>query len=337
MTNAPTPHSCRFAGLRIDWSTGDLPLDPFAPVMPLALEESHAANLTSAQPDLILTAAARSEPAPSPAAHGATAAIFHGKTTCFVDGDTLVLWDGASTLRIAPDGRRIEASVHASSLANAFHFSSVGVMMALLLALRRHGLYHLHAAAATWPDGETWVIPGESGSGKSTLALAAFASGARFLSDDALLLRRHERGVELVGWARHVRMTSRTSDAYPELRPLLTPCPAGSAREVEVDPRAAFPGQGLASALPPFTLLFPSIADGEQSRVVPLDRAEAFGRALHACAWVASEHLPGSAEQLELLARLVDGAQTFALHAGSRVLSHPHAAIAELRALVSPR
>jgi len=325
-----------FADLRIEWDIGNLPVDPFAPVLPLALLESREpdARATSAAADLVIVARLTPAPAPSPAAEGALPVIFHGKTRCFLADAELVLWDGASTLRISSDGRRIDAAVHASSLERVFHFSSVTVMMALLLALRHRGLFHLHAAAAQWPDGETWVIPGESNSGKSTLALAAFSAGARWLSDDALLLRAVDRDVEIVGWARMIRMTAVTADAFPALRPLLTACPPGSARDFEVDPRAAFAGRGQQCVRPPVTLLYPSIASLEHSHVTPLDDAEAFGRTLHACAWVASEHLPRRQEQLDLLARLIDRARAFELHVGTRLLQDPAAAVDEIRQLV---
>jgi hypothetical protein len=186
-------------------------------------------------------------------------------------------------------------------------------------------------AGACWPDGETWLVPAESGGGKSTLALALFAAGARWLSDDALLLCARGTEVEAIGWARMIRMTSRTATAFPALAPLLTRCPEGSARDFEIDPRSAFPALGQASASSPLTLLFPHNAGTASSTVVPLYRAEAFGRVLHACAWVAAEHLPGRQQQLDLLARLVDRARAFEVAVGSRILTDPSAAVAELQ------
>ncbi|HEX2678448.1 MAG TPA: hypothetical protein VHM19_17470 [Polyangiales bacterium] len=333
----PTTNQRRFAGLCITWDASALSVDPFAPVMPLDGVEPDREAGNSAPTTLHVRASAAAEPLANPAEQGAIPVLFHGKTRCFLDHGALVLWDGASRLRISPDGHLIEAEVHDSSLEHVFHFSSVSVMMALLLALRHHGLFHLHASACTWPDGQTWVIPGESSSGKSTLALAAFASGARWISDDALLLRvtAGTGTIELAGWARLIRLTTRTADAFPALRPLLTPCPAGSARDFELDPRAAFPGLGSALARPPITLIFPRIAEASTSRITPLDNAEAFGRALHACAWVASEHVPRRTEQLDALARLIAGARAFELHASARVLHDPRGAIDELRALLA--
>ncbi len=330
----------RFAGLDIAWDASALPFDPFESALPLQLtpEDAQLAYGTGASTaDLVIRATLATAPAPSPELRGAQAMLFHGTTRCFATGDGLVLWDGASTLRICRDGRQIDAQVHSSSLERAFHFSSVTVMMTLLLALRHHGLFHLHAAAARGPDGRTWLVPGESGSGKSTLALAAFGAGAQWLSDDALLLRTVDGALEVVGWARMMRMTSLTATAFPALHSLLERCPQGSAREWEVDPRRAFVGRGLTQARAPFTLLFPRITERGVSSIAALDRAEAFGRILHACAWVASEHVPRRQEQLDALTRLIDGAPAFDLALGTDLLREPGAAIAEITRQIGVR
>jgi hypothetical protein len=324
----------RWAGIEIAWDTGDLPVDPFAPVVPLELEEP---DTTAAQIAITIAARLVAAPTPSPEDNGGVPVIFHGTTRCYACSAGLVIWNGASTLSISPDGSRITALVHPSSLERAFHFSSVTVMMTLLLALRHHGLFHLHAAAARWAHGATWLVPGESGSGKSTLALALFAAGAAWLSDDAVLLRAAGADVEVIGWSRMIRMTTRTANAFPALRPMLTPCPTGSARDFEVDPRRAFPARGVTRATRPLVLLYPRIAETAESRSAALDHAEAFGRILHACAWVASEHLPGRDEQLTLLARLVGAAPAFELQTGTHLLHDPTAAIAEIRAQLASR
>ncbi|HEV2706143.1 MAG TPA: hypothetical protein VGV59_09480, partial [Pyrinomonadaceae bacterium] len=60
-------------------------------------------------------------------------------------------------------------------------------------ALRRCGLFELHAAGATPPDSEAGVlIVGASGSGKSTFAVRLAQSGWRYLSDDVLMLGEEE-------------------------------------------------------------------------------------------------------------------------------------------------
>jgi hypothetical protein len=248
-----------------------------------------------------------------------------------------VVWDGASTLRVAPGGKRIEARVHTSSLQRPFAFSSITVTMALLLALRLHGRFHLHAAAARLPGGESWVIAGDSGCGKSTLALGLFHSGAQWIGDDVLLLRSIGSEVEAAGWARKVRVTEQTSRAFPSLAPLLNRCPVESAQRWEIDPRLAFPGRGLLALRTPLTLLLPEVGAGLSSTVRPLDRAEALGRTLHACAWVACEPLPYQRGQLDLLGRMVDRARCFQVSLGRRLLDDPSAELLRIEAFTRSR
>lgn len=324
----------RLCELELVWDASALPLDPFEPVMPLELDLPGAL----AAPELRIELRARllADPAPSPTLRGAVPVVFHGSTDCYADAEGLALWDGASLLRISDDGLRIDAAVHPSSIARPFHFGSVTVLMALFLALRHHGYFHLHAAGLAPGDGSIWLVPGESGTGKSTLALALLDAGAGWLSDDALLLRRGATGgVEALGWTRKVRLTEQTARAFPALRDALEACPPESARHWELDPRSAFPGPGLGRAAGPFRLLFPAFAQAPESRLEPLGAAEALGRTLHACSWVAAEGLPRGQEQLDLLADLCSQAPSHALFVGNRILSEPRAVAAELRALLA--
>jgi hypothetical protein len=200
-----------------------------------------------------------------------------------------------------------------------------------LLALRSHGLFHLHSACVALDDGTAWAMPGESDAGKSTLALALCSAGATYVSDDAVFLRSAGSGVEVVGYPRMLRMTERTAAAFPRLRPLLAPSPRGSARQLELDPRRAFAGHLRAVAPVVQVLAFPRAGEAPESQVTPLDRSQGFGRLLHACAWVASEHLPHRAEQLGLLARLSDRARAYDVTVGRQILSEPEAVVADLR------
>jgi len=322
-----------FAGLVIDSDASALQADVFAPALPLTLSSARESSTSAAlaPADLVLHAVLTAAPTPNPEQLSALPALYHGRTRCFRDGADVVLWDGASTLRVLADGSRIEAQVHASSLDEAFHFSSVTVSMALMLALRSHGLFHLHAAGLQWARDDAWVIAGESGAGKSTLTLALLGAGASSLGDDALLLRSAGTQLEVVGLPRMLRMTTATAAAYPELQPLFVACPEGSARQLEIDPREAFPDRSVEATTEAHTLVFPRIGDAGACRVVELDRADALGRLLHSAAWVAVENIPQRGEQLALLTQLANGARAFDVAVSTRILTNPSSVAAELR------
>lgn len=325
-----------FAGLRIAWDASALPFDAIEPALPLPLDPDAAADAAgSTSADLTFFARRIDARAPNPAGRGGVPVLYQASTHCFALDRRLVLWDGASELRIDADGRVIDADVHDASLAEPFRFYAVTVTMAVLLALRSRGFFHMHAGAARDADGRTWIVPGESGAGKSTLSLALFASGAEWLSDDAVLLRTVGDEVEVWGWTRMLQVTEATAAAHPTLRPFCTPCPKGSRRDWRIDPRRAFPARGLQSARAPFVLVFPSVGEGGPSRLVPLSRAEAFGRAMHAAAWVATDAHPEREAQLAALAGLVDRARAFELVGGPEWLVDPLAALATLAGTVS--
>jgi hypothetical protein len=150
-----------------------------------------------------------------------------------------------------------------------------------------------------------------------------------------LLLRAAGSDVEVIGWARNIRMTEHTAAAYPRLGPLLAQCPPESQRKYELDPRVAFPGRGMRATTAAPTLIFPLITGEPSCSAAPLSRAEAFGRLLHACAWVTLDRIPHRAAQLDLLTRFVARARAFEVGVGTRILSEPEATVAELRALLS--
>lgn len=325
-----------FAGLRIVWDSSALPFDAIAPALPLPLDPDavpHASTSTGA--DLTLSARRIHARAPSPSERGAVPVLYQASTRCFARDGELLLWDGASELRVSADGRSIEADVHDASLEVPFRFHAVTVRMALFLALRAHGLFHMHAGAARDASGRTWLVPGESGAGKSTLSLALFATGAEWLSDDAVLVRAVENDVEVCAWTRFLQVTAATADAYPALRSSCVPCPEGSGRDWRIDPRHAFPRRGLQTARGPFVIVFPAVGEGERSHLTPLSRAEALGRAMHAAAWVATDAHPQREAQLAALAGLVDRARSFELVGGREWLADPVAAASALLAAVS--
>ena len=77
-------------------------------------------------------------------------------------------------------------------------------------ALRRLGLYDLHAAALIEPEsGAGFVFPGVSGSGKTSLSIRLAAAGWRYLSDDMLAAAECEGGVEVLP----LRQPFQTDDA----------------------------------------------------------------------------------------------------------------------------
>ena len=87
----------------------------------------------------------------------------------------------------------------------------------LLLLLRAHSVYHLHAAAALSPSGKVCLFPASSRAGKTTLTTALGLSGWRPLGDDTVLLRVTDTGVSLMPLRKEFHLDERLLAAWPGL------------------------------------------------------------------------------------------------------------------------
>lgn len=204
-------------------------------------------------------------------------------------------------------------------------------------ALRRCGLYDLHAAGMVEPaSGAAFLFPGASGSGKTSLALRLAAAGWRYMSDDLVAVNAGagESGGEVE--ARPLRRPFQTDAAslagcdLPRLEEALGPPIPNDPEKRKLDPSILFPGR-LASVATPRVLCFPSVAaDEASSRVEPLSQAEAMTRLVRMCPW-SSYDLSAAREHLRLLARLSRQCRAYTLAAGRDLFDAP-ARAAELLA-----
>lgn len=187
------------------------------------------------------------------------------------------LTDAASSLRLDPEKGRGVARLAPSFFRRPFLFQQNFWVFAVLKLLRAKGLYGLHAAGLVAEDGAGWLLVGQSGSGKSTLSIALVRRGWRYLSDDAVLLRARPDAVEALALRRHFYVVNTELDDYAEM-PLgeeRQDSSGGLRRRLGLD--TAYPARRVAACIPR-VLLFPRVSGQRQSRLIPLDRAEALGR-----------------------------------------------------------
>lgn len=173
---------------------------------------------------------------------------------------------------------------------------------AVCAALRRYGVFELHAAGMVHPHSERGVlIVGPSESGKSTLALQLALAGWPYLSDDELLLSFVDGEVEARGFRRFFAV----SEANGDFKTCFEPDSAlGSVRRL-----SALPG----------TLLFTSFSGEERTRLNRLTQTETMRRLLRACPW-ATYDTAIAAPNLEVLSRLARQTSAFDLFAGLDLL-----------------
>jgi hypothetical protein len=253
----------------------------------------------------------------SPASRGFEQTSVFGETKGYSGSGRHELWDGDALVVAELDGSGVRATVGPQT--NQHRLGAVMLFAATALALRAHGLFHLHAACVDVPGVGPVVIAGESGSGKTTLSLALASLGGRLLSDDAVFLGRGKAGAVLVsGWPQGLHVARATLEAFPRLAEAAIRS-VEDGRDKWVVPARAL-GRGMTEAFDPKLLLFPSVVHQPATTIAALTPARAATHLVpHGGLWV----IPGAAhstEQLALLAALATRAKAFEIALGTDAL-----------------
>jgi hypothetical protein len=209
------------------------------------------------------------------------------------------------------------------------------VFEASMVALRRCGLFELHAAGVVEPEsGGGFLVVGPSGSGKSTLATQLASVGWHYLSDDALLLSGRGKEIEAFALRREFAVTEQTVAAgilegFEDL--LNEPVPFDPLKR-RFKPHTIFP-EGFSESCVPRAIFFPVITNEPQSQGRRLTQAETMRGLLRMCPWACYDR-PAAATHLGLLARLARQAEGFELLAGRDLFGDGVYASEYLRGLV---
>jgi hypothetical protein len=249
-----------------------------------------------------------------------------GGGVCRTDGRTYFFEADGSIVRVGPESPALvevwigsgETSNGAGNDAGA---SARLVFNASMTAMRRCGLYELHAAGAVEPEtGAGLLFVGPSGSGKSTTATQLAAAGWQYLSDDTLLLCDAGERVE----ARALRRVFAVSQPTTATRALagreeLMSAPAPfDPHKMRFEPESVFPGGFRESCAPRF-VFFPTLTREPESFTRRLSQAEAMARLIRMCPWAGYDR-PAARAHLALLARLARQAEAHELRAGTDLL-----------------
>ncbi len=256
-------------------------------------------------------------PSPSPELEGLTWTCHFDVVRAYRSAQGWELWDGRS--RASVSAQAVSLCLHPDSRPSIV--AGALLPMALALALREHGAYHIHAACVSVPGLGGVLVPGPSGAGKSTLALAWCRQGAALVSDDTCFLRHEPAGVVAHPWPRELHVGAFAAAAL-ELdvrrgRPLASLPPKWAF------PRAQVPGGRLAPSAPVTALAFPrrvpaSPGAAPRPAHTPLSPSEALVELLPPSALVGLDPPPTRAAQLQLLGHLASraAAHRVPLHEG---------------------
>ena len=131
-----------------------------------------------------------------------------------------VLWiDVDDRVRVRATRTGAEVSVRPDATGERWLLSRPLFTIPLVEAVKRHGLFSLHASAAAIGD-RVLVCAGTSGAGKSTLAVALAQAGWAFLADDMVFLAERDDGLRVFGFPDEVDLSARSLGWFPALAPV---------------------------------------------------------------------------------------------------------------------
>jgi hypothetical protein len=232
-----------------------------------------------------------------------------------IDGSRIVIRPAESVeVRLG----ETEHARHPVAVVNALSYAVQG-------ALRRAGLFDLHAACAVEPrTGGGLLVAGPSGSGKSSLTIRLASAGWGYLTDDMLTLRAEAGGpVRAHAFRRAFSVSERSLEGAGRgsLRLLLGPPVNSDPSKRSLDPAEGFPGQFVESCVPR-VLCFAELTGEAVSRLERLSQAEAMRRLVVHSPW-ASYDRATAREHLGALARLAAQCRGFRLAAGRDLAAAP--------------
>ncbi len=214
---------------------------------------------------------------------------------------------------------RIRCSGPDPDPADHLSFRETFLLNAFLFLLHRLGYFELHAAACA-NRSAGYLLLGPSGSGKTTALLSLIASGWSYLSDDAVVVTRAPEGKILAHAIR--RSFSLRDDCvgrYPEIAPYARE-PVFGTEKRRLDPLRIWPERAAPEIHPEFIVVC-KITNEENSRVVPISRAESLARLVGSTPWLMLDRATASVH-LELFRELAATCFGFEWRAGRDVRSN---------------
>jgi hypothetical protein len=221
----------------------------------------------------------------------------------------------------SPATRRVDVWMGESRV--ALHpVARVNVMSYMLhFALRRCGLFDLHAAGAVEPrSGAGALFVGESNSGKSSLTIRLARAGWSYLSDDMLLLHEKPEGIQARGLRRlfSVSASALAGCDLPHLESALGTPVNSDPDKRRLKPWVVFP-RGFAESCRPEVIYFPTITGENESHIESLKKADVLLRLLKLYPWACFD--AAGRGYMSFLEKLVRQTRGYALRAGRDMLA----------------
>jgi hypothetical protein len=205
-------------------------------------------------------------------------------------------------------------------LADARRHIFADLFLAPLMEMLKHrGYCGLHAGAVM-RDNVGYLFPGSGGAGKTTTALGLIKRGFQYLADDKVLLREEDGRIAALAFTRRFNIDPDIGACYPELAFVDRLEPLHGCNKRPVDVSAVYDGSFAPRCQPRFIVHLQRIGE-RTSRLVPLSRAESFGRLMRQT--VISDRRATAERQLELIGRLLRDSRSYLLCNGGDLYGVP--------------
>ncbi len=200
------------------------------------------------------------------------------------------------------------------------NFRELFLLSPLLFLMHRLGYFELHAAACIF-DQRGYLLLGPSGSGKTTAVLSLMALGAKYLSDDAVVISRSSRtDLEVRALRRFFSVKSEDFRWLSELENVDT-VPVPGTNKHRIEPRHIWP-EKYAPVVRPDFMIACKVAGQETTEIAPMSKAEALGHLIGSTPWITFDQ-DTARDQLETYRSLTEHCRTFELKAGRDVFRNP--------------
>ena len=232
---------------------------------------------------------------------------------------TSISWRGrlSFTFRMGKSGARLLLALTFSSI--PLHSRLLGFGLVKLLRTQRY--YALHAAGLLTSTEKGVLICGASGCGKTTLTIGMIRHGWGYLSDDAVLLRLGQEGVNALVFRQPFSIDSKMAPSYADLPLGKEPPPTPGKHKRKLNIHEAFPNRYAPKCFPAI-LLFPKIVSCFTSRLTPMTRSHAISQLLEQSNPEFFDR-PTMEDHLQLLTQLVKQCHSYELQAGLDLVNQP--------------
>lgn len=202
------------------------------------------------------------------------------------------------------------------------------VLVSLAPSMRQRGYFLVHAAGVTW-NNHAVLLVGPSGSGKTTTCLTLLDAGWQLLSNDVVLLQRHNGQV----WAWPVPDTVTIRPKTWQLLPHLTNDYHTDYKREQSLPARLIVDDQWATPAPVTALCFPHVTPYSEPSLEPQASAHSLARLLEES--LDSWDTATLNAHMAVLAAITDQAALYRLHLGMDVTTLPHLLQAAMPAAVT--